>query len=391
MDRIGVMGGTFNPIHEGHLSMARHAMAQAGLDRVLFIPSGNPPHKRTGLALAEDRYRMVCAAIHQQKGFEPSRIELDRTGVIYSVDTLELLHKAYPQAELFFIIGEDTLHELPTWHDPQRLYPLCTFLVIRRPGSKQAFEAVWKERITQGAKLRGVDMPPMDISSTAIRQALSKGEKPQGLPQGVEAYLMLKGLYGDECWLPQGSQWLDKLYGMLSPKRFAHTLYVVAYARHLARKHGVELPKAVCAALLHDCAKCMPLEEMQAIACQHRLTGDEAILQDGNLLHSAVGAQVARDTFGVSDSEILNAIACHTLGRIPMTALDMIVFLADKIEASRASYPLLESIRQRAETDLSGAVRLSLESTVDYVTARGATVHPATLNVIHWLKESQTQ
>ena len=234
-------------------------------------------------------------------------------------------------------------------------------------------------------------MPAMDISSTAIRQALWAGEQPRGLPQGVEAYLMLKGLYGEKRWLPQGSQWLDKLYGMLSPQRFAHTLYVVAYARHLAEVHGVNLNQAVCAALLHDCAKCMKLEEMQEAARKHDLVADQAIFNNGNLLHSAVGAQVAREAFGISDPEVLEAIACHTLGRIPMTPLDMIVFLADKIEASRAAYPLLEAIRQRAEESLPGAVRLSLESTAAYVAARGGVLHPATLEVITWLKEGQAQ
>lgn len=389
MERIGVMGGSFNPIHEGHVAMAKAAMAQADLDRVLFIPTGNPPHKRSGLALAEDRYRMTCIAVHRQKGFEPSRIELDRDGIIYSVDTLQLLCAANPQAAFFFIIGEDTLHELPTWHDPERLYGLCTFLVLRRPGGKAGYETVWKERESQGAKLQEVEMPLMDISSTAIRKALSQGDTPQGLSQGVEAYLMLKGLYGEEQWLPRGGEWLDKLYPMLSASRFAHTLFVVACARQLALRHGIDEEKAVCAALLHDCAKCMPLENMQSIAREHQLTKDEAILADGNLLHSVVGAFVAEEAFGVKDPEVLGAIACHTLGRKNMTPLDMIVFLADKIEASRVAYPLLEAIRRQAETSLPQAVHLSLTSTVDYVLGRGGCLHPATLEVIAWLEDSQ--
>jgi len=391
MERIGVMGGSFNPIHEGHLAMARAAMEQAGLDRVLFIPTGNPPHKRVGLAPAEDRYRMTCVAVHRQKGFEPSRIELDRAGIIYTVDTLQLLHEANPQAVFFFIIGEDTLHELPTWHEPERLYGLCTFLVLRRPGSKAGFEAVWRERESQGARLVQVDMPLMDISSTAIRGALAQGSRPQGLPQGVEAYLMFKGLYGDEKWLPQGAQWLDRLHPVLSASRFAHTLYVAACARELAQKHGVDTQKAVCAALLHDCAKCMPLEQMQSVARENRLTDDEAVLSDGNLLHSVVGAYEAKHTYGVEDDEVLAAIACHTLGRKGMTPLDMIVFLADKIEASRAAYPLLEAIRKQAETNLPKAVHLSLTSTVDYVRQRGGCLHPATLEVIAWLEESPAE
>lgn len=391
MERIGVMGGSFNPIHRGHLTMAQSAMAQAGLDRVLFIPTGNPPHKRTGLAPAEDRYRMTAIAVHGMKGFEPSRIELDREGIIYSADTLALLHEAYPGAAFYFIIGEDTLHELPTWHDPERLYTLCTFLVIRRPGCREGFESVWQERERQGARLQPVDMPPMDISSTAIRKALTEGRTPQGLPEGVEAYGLLKGLYTEKTWLPQGGQWLDRLYPMLSPSRFAHTLYVAACARRLALCHDLDADRALSAALLHDCAKCMPLDRMQARARERQLTKDEAILADGNLLHSLVGADRARQEFGVEDPMILQAIANHTLGRVGMSPLEMIVFLADKIEASRAPYPLLEAIRSRAEEDLPAAMGLSLSSTVEYVRRRGGRLHPATLSVLAWLEDSQVQ
>ena len=108
-ERIGIMGGTFNPVHQGHIDMARAAAAQEKLSRVLFLPTGNPPHKREGLVDAEDRYRMAAAAIAQDDVLTPSRLEIDRTGVIYTVDTLTLLREKYPRAQLYFIIGMDTL------------------------------------------------------------------------------------------------------------------------------------------------------------------------------------------------------------------------------------------------------------------------------------------
>lgn len=389
MERIGVMGGSFNPIHRGHIAIARQAMQMGRLDQVLFIPTGNPPHKRQGLAPAEDRYRMTAAAICHEKGFLPSRIELDRTGVIYSADTLELLHEAYPGAQFFFIIGEDTLHELPTWHDPERLYTLCTFLVLRRPGVTADLQTGWTELTRKGAKLVAIDSQPVDISSTAIRNCLSQGDPSPHLPEGVAAYIGLTGLYGQPPLIPPGRLWVDKLYEALSLRRFAHTLYVVACTRELARIHHLDESRAVQAALLHDCAKCMPLQDMQALARAHGLTNDPAILASDNLLHSAVGAVIAREAYGVTDKAVLNAIACHTTGRVGMTPLEMAVFLADKIEASRAAYPLLERIRDLAQRDLAAAVVLSLESTVTYVQSRGETVHPATLQVLSWLKDRQ--
>lgn len=387
MERIGVMGGTFNPIHEGHLVMARKAMEQAQLSRVMFIPTGRPPHKHEGLASAEDRYQMMLIAISQEKGFEPSRIELDRKGVIYSVDTLTLLHKRFPGAAFFFIIGEDTLHELPTWHEPDRLFGLCDFLVVRRPGSPEGFLQAWSQLTCRGARLQAVDMPPLAVSSTRIRQAVSQAEIPAHLSQGVAAYIGLKGLYGAVPWLPQGSAWLGELCRLLTPQRFAHTLYVTACARQLAQRHGVDVTQATAAALLHDCAKCLKLSRMQALT--KGLVQDEATLSSGALLHSAAGASMAQETFGVSDQAVLDAIACHTTGRVGMTPLDMVVFLADKIETSRPFYPFLEEIRALSQADLPRAVLLSLETTVNHVKTKRSAVHPATLQVIAWLKESQ--
>ena len=121
-ERIGIMGGTFNPVHQGHIDMAKAAAAQEKLSRVLFLPTGNPPHKREGLVDAEDRYRMAAAAIAQDDVLTPSRLEIDRTGVIYTVDTLTLLREKYPRAQLYFIIGMDTLLELQHWRSYEQVY-----------------------------------------------------------------------------------------------------------------------------------------------------------------------------------------------------------------------------------------------------------------------------
>ena len=114
-----------------HLRMALCAMQNAGLDRVLMLPSGNPPHKQ-GITPAEDRWRMLCAACANHPGLEPCREEIDRTGVIYTVDTLSILHEKYPKAELFYIIGAATLMELHKWRSFETVLTLCTFLICPR-------------------------------------------------------------------------------------------------------------------------------------------------------------------------------------------------------------------------------------------------------------------
>ncbi|MEG2207647.1 MAG: nicotinate-nucleotide adenylyltransferase, partial [Clostridia bacterium] len=131
-ERIGLMGGSFNPIHERHLEIAACAMSEQRLDRVIFLPTGNPPHKHAELAEAEQRFEMTRLAISGVSGFSVSRIELDREGIIYTVDTLTRLQDKLPNAEFFYIIGEDTLHDLPNWRKPDKVFTLCRFLVCRR-------------------------------------------------------------------------------------------------------------------------------------------------------------------------------------------------------------------------------------------------------------------
>ncbi len=386
-ERIGIMGGTFDPIHQGHIRMAQCALEGMRLDRVLMLPSGNPPHK-PDITPAEDRYRMVCAACAGIDGLEPSREEVDRTGVIYTVDTLSILHEKYPKADLYYIIGADTLMELKNWRRYERVLTLCTFLICPR-SSKYTPEDLEKEcrRLSgMGGHFALVDMDVIDVSSTDVRTAIREGAPTPLLPVAVREYAMTAGLYGAPLRIPDGPRWLDMLFRDLSMKRFAHTLAVADTARQLALLHGLDEYKAEAAGLLHDCAKCMPLKDMQRLAREHRLTEDEGILASGALLHSVAGAYRARADYGMEDPEILSAILSHTTGKPGMSPLAMAVWLADTIEPTRAPYPLLEETRALARTSLERAMILSLEGTLQHVRKKGDSVHPATLQTLEWLR-----
>src|SRR5215207_7346871 len=140
--RLGLFGGSFNPIHYGHLGMARDAREKLQLDRVLFIPTGDPPHKQEGaLAPANDRYEMVRLAITGEPSFDLSDVELRRTGKSYSIDTVRQLRRQYhPSAELYFLIGLDAFLDFPSWREPLALLQACRFVVISRPG--QSFRSL---------------------------------------------------------------------------------------------------------------------------------------------------------------------------------------------------------------------------------------------------------
>ena len=386
-ERIGIMGGTLDPVHDGHLRMARCALSQAHLSRVLMLPSGNPPHK-PHITPAEDRWRMLVAACAGEEGLEPCREELDRSGVIFTVDTLSILREKYPQAELFYLIGADTLMELKKWREYGRVLRLTKFLVCPRSSRYTADElSQERDRLTMlGGDIRWLDMDTLDVSSTDVRQAIAAGQAAPHLSPVVQEYAEVCGLYGASPRIPQARAWLEKLFAALSAKRFAHTLGVAATARRLALIHGLDADKAEAAALLHDCAKCMPLADMQRIARENRLTEDESLLTSGALLHSVAGAHVAHADYGVDDPILLSAIRRHTTGAPGMTKLDMAVWLADAIEPTREDYPGLTDLRALAEVSLEKAILSSMESTLAYVRKRGKSVHPATMETVAWLR-----
>ncbi|MBR4711735.1 MAG: nicotinate-nucleotide adenylyltransferase [Clostridia bacterium] len=386
-ERIGIMGGTFNPIHQGHVAMAQAAIRAADLDRVLFIPTGQPPHKQ-GVAPAEDRWRMVCSAIAEDKRLEPCRIELDREGTTYTLDTLNQLAKLYPKSSFFYIIGEDTLLQLKSWYCADRVLGLCSFLICPRAGTagQAEIDAERRRLNARGGRFLTVEMDRVDISSTELREALKTGASTPLMHYAVREYALIRGLYGYPGAIRGADEWMERLFRALTRKRFVHTLGVCASARHLARRHGIDETKTVIAALLHDCAKCMPLKEMQRIAIEQRLTDDRSILASGALLHAIAGSWIASHEYGVTDPEILDAIACHTTGKPGMTPMDMAVYLADKIEPGRPDYPLLSRVRRTSEASLEQAMLLSMAGTVGYVRQDGKQLHPQTLHTLDWLQ-----
>jgi nicotinate-nucleotide adenylyltransferase len=390
-ERIGLMGGSFNPIHERHLALAACALTEAGLTRILFIPTGTPPHKHDGLADAEHRFEMTRLAVMQESLFNASRMEIDRKGVTYTVDTLTQLHRQMPGAEFYTIIGEDTLLDLPNWHTPDRVFELCAFLVCRRDTQDAGEHPAVQEMRARGARFEFLSLPPADVSSTAIRQRLARGETPEELPLQVFEYIRIMGLYGVPP-LPGGAAGMyPALRAALSEKRLLHSLLVAATARRLALLHGLNADQCELAGLVHDCAKCMPLQTLQRIARDRRLLLDKETLANENLLHGPVGAVVAETEYGVRDPNILSAVRCHTTGRVGMLPADMVLYLADKIEPSRRYYPALPAIRSLAEESLVKATLLLLQSTEAYVTRQREALHPSSERVIDWLERLPTE
>ena len=239
--RIGILGGTFDPIHQGHIQMALRVLEAVHLDQMLIMPSGNPPYKSCSTQ-PEDRWKMVVAACSRDARLIPSRLEMDRSGSVYTIDTLLALHREYPKAELFYVIGADAAMKLHHWHRVNELLPLAAFLVCPRGSSFEtdAFQDEIARLRAAGASIRVLRMPPVDISSTVIRASLRRGDPTPLLDGAVREFCAAKGLYGMARRIEASDRWLDQLFAALTPKRFAHSLSVARTARRLAFQYGVD-------------------------------------------------------------------------------------------------------------------------------------------------------
>lgn len=198
--RVGIMGGTFDPIHYGHLVTAEAARSQFGLDEVVFTPAGNPPHKKDyEVTPAEARYLMTVLAINDNPFFKVSRMELDRSGYTYTIDTLKQFSEQYGQnAQLFFISGADAVLDILTWKDVGEVLHYCTFIAATRPGypiEKLAQKLCELEEL-YGKEVFPMEVTGLDISSTDIRRRIKEGLSVKYLlPDSVERYIEKNGLY----------------------------------------------------------------------------------------------------------------------------------------------------------------------------------------------------
>ncbi|SDN52983.1 nicotinate-nucleotide adenylyltransferase [Allokutzneria albata] len=189
--RIGVMGGTFDPVHNGHLVAASEVQARFELDEVIFVPTGNPWQKcHSVVSPAEDRYLMTVVATASNPRFSVSRVDIDRTGTTYTIDTLSDLRTQYPDDELFFITGADALEQILSWHRADELFRLAHFIGVTRPGYR-----LDGDHLPQGA-VSLVEVPAMAISSTNCRDRVRDGLPVWYLvPDGVVQYISKRELY----------------------------------------------------------------------------------------------------------------------------------------------------------------------------------------------------
>lgn len=395
--RIGVYGGTFNPIHRGHLTAARAAADALGLEKVLLIPDNLPPHKAlpAGSATGEDRLAMCRLTAGEVPGMEVLDLELRRSGPSYTSDTLAELHAQYPDDELWLLVGSDMFLSLQEWHEPERILSLAGIAAFHRTrGDETERFAQQKANLEQiyGARVALLENPDVvEISSTELRVQLAQGRGRSFLTEAVCGYVLRRGLYGTHADLKHltPEELRPIALSFLKPKRMPHVLGTEHEAAVLARRYGADVTSARIAALLHDCTKKLSMEEQLALCEQYGIALDELERKNLKLLHAKTGAAIARDLFGVSD-EIYWAIYWHTTGKADMTKLEKVIYLADYIEPSR-DFPGVEKLRRAVHADLEHGLLMALEDSIEEMRQRGNPVHPNTVEARDYLLRGKNQ
>ncbi len=356
--KIGIMGGTFDPIHYGHLMLAEQIRTSFHLDEVIFIPVGKAPHKTlSNAAQKEQRFEMVKLAVASNPYFTLSDIEIRQSGTTYTIDTIsELQSQLSKDDELFFITGADAILLLESWKDYQSLVKKVKFIGATRPGyEKEVLEE--KTRVLQtkyGAQIELSVVPALAISSTDIRDRVYEEKSIKYLlPEVVEDYIHQNFLYKQHH--ERFFEFKQMLEETLSKKRFLHSLETAHTARKLALQFNVDPLKAEFAGLCHDFAKEMKSKKMQSYIEAFGIYQDPSIITTPNIAHGEVAAGILKTEYGIVDEEILNAIKWHTYGNKEMSDLSKIIYISDIIEPTR-DFDGVEEIRKYAYMDLDLAI-----------------------------------
>ncbi len=336
--KTGLFFGTFDPVHNAHIKAAKAALSAYGLDEICFIPSGMPVehNKKHPGALPVHRYNMLKIAVCDEPKFSVSDIETKSKKPMYTVETILEYKSLNPDAELYILAGEDTAKKMPGW---------------------QGYD-----EIKQYAKI--ISFARMDdISSTIIRDEIKKNGYSHDISESVMNYITAYALYQENLSYEIIKK---RLAAELDEHRYIHSIGVADTAKDMAEKLGGDPEKAYRAGLLHDVGK----------------------PYSGALRHAPFGRQIAEEYYNEKDADILNSIENHTLGRIGMSLLEKIIFVADFIEPGREfpDYPGLVDLRNMARVDIDNALLESYFAEFGYLARTGREIDARALEVYNYYR-----
>ena len=384
MKTILLYGGAFDPPHNGHIHLLRSAIAAVQPDEVIVMPTGTSPHKANSLTPARLRLRMCRCFLALDSRVRLSDYEIRQRGKSYTVHTVAWLKEKQPDAKIVLLMGSDMLLTFERWYEWRQLLAQVTLCcMVRNDAEKLALEKKAAALRALGGSVILCPAGAVEVSSTQLREAVARGEDISPLlPPETLDLITKKDLYHGLPSVPSVRRAVKK---QLSRDRWRHTLGVRRAAVKMARRYGADVKKAELAALLHDFLKEISKTEMLQIFADHAIMENTIRQRVPAAWHGMAAALVVRQRFGVRDEEILSAIDCHTCGKVGMSKLDKILYLADMISAER-DFDGVDELRTLCRQGLDTAMLWALRHTVDYVTAGGKMLDQLSLDALHDLE-----
>ena len=384
--RIAIYGGSFNPPHIGHVEAARSVCEELRPDRFLIIPANTPPHKELeeNSPGPEERLEYCRLAFADIPGAEVSDMEIRREGRSYTSETVEILRRQYPEAEICIVMGTDMFLSFRTWYRWQFMLETCTLAVLSREAyDNREIEDFCAELERENrAKVLIIPHQPLPMSSTEIRERLRMGLGSDLLPDAVYERIIRTNAYDAK---PELSWLRAKVMPYLDGRRVEHVAGVESQAVLLAMHWGEDADSAAAAGILHDITKNLNKEKQLNLCEKYGIMLDIAEVENPALLHARTGAALARERFAISD-EIYGAIRWHTTGRPDMSMLEKIIYLADYTEPTR-DFDGVEKLRELCFEDLDRAMALGLRMSLEEIRGRGAVPFRDTVAAYEYYKD----
>lgn len=364
-----IFGGAFDPPHREHLNILLEASKAVNFDRVVIVPTFNPPHKEDSVIDFDTRVALIDKLFKKSGiNYAVDDIEKQRGDGNYAVEVVSALKEKYG-GELYYLIGGDSLVNIETWHKPELLFPLVTLVVCGRDGYFGLDKKIEYLKNKYGAKIIKINYVGSGISSTLVRLRLNLG-----LSVDVEGLELIKDKFNKYDGI------LKQLKSYQSDDLYFHSRAVAYRAVEIARHHrlNIDLNKAFLAGLLHDNAK-------QRLSLDGFIVPSDAV--GSPVLHQFLGSMKAKRDFKIEDSEILSAINYHTTGRANMTTLEKLVYCADMLSEDR---PCIENLLKVIMTDFEIGFRSCLASSYFYVLSKKRGMYPLTQQAFdYYIKDAK--
>jgi len=395
--KLGILGGSFNPVHLGHLFLAELAISQLKLDRVVFIPAYRSPFKLEVMEAenvffpgANDRIDMLASAIAGDSRFAVDTCEIKREGVSYTIETLEdIIERFLPDGKPVLIIGDDLAEDFPKWRESDKILQLADIAIAQRINSGS---------VNYPYQHIQLENEVMNISSQTIRRKIIECSAWRSIvPSGVRAIIEDRRLYGlasfdkkpdEDCTMANIQLVEAAVRETLSTERFIHSKNTALHASDMCRRLGLDPAAGYLAGIAHDFAKQLDNKQILKIikSAKHEISAMEK--DKPNLLHGKAAAVLLKERFRIHNKDVLEAITYHTSGSPDMGLLAKVIYIADKTESSRnIDYDLRKMCSTATrEDELDNILYIVLEKTILKLKAKELVLFEDTLMLINKMK-----